>query len=57
MYLNPVNRRWYQPQSPSLCQEPQSYKMNINDTQTKRPNNTHNSRSKCKGKPPVKVDL
>ena len=26
-------------------------KMNINDTQTKRSNNTHNSRPKCKVKP------
>ena len=82
MYLNAVNRRWYPATIASLCQEPQSYKintdddtiyrktqshlkvyqrntekMNIRDTQTKRPDNTQNSRTKCKIRPLVKLDL
>ena len=32
-------------------------KMNINDRQTKRSDNTQNSRTKHKVKPPVKLDL
>ena len=32
-------------------------KMNISDTQTKRSDNTQNSRTKHKVKPPVKLDL
>ena len=31
IYLNPMNRRWYPPTIPSLCQEPRSYKIRTED--------------------------